>query len=52
MYNPALLSAATALVWLKYLENGAARQGRDDYSAAAYDFAWMWEELGLTGRRQ
>jgi len=39
------------VAWLKYLENGAARQARDDPSAA-YDFTWMWEELGLADRRR
>ena len=39
------------VAWLKYLENGAARQARDDPSAA-YDFTWMWEELGVADRRK
>jgi hypothetical protein len=39
------------VAWLKYLENGAARQARDDPSAA-YDLTWMWEELGLSEARQ
>lgn len=38
--------------WLKYLENGAARQALDDPSAAAYDLTWMWEELGIADLRK
>lgn len=37
--------------WLKYLENGTARQVRDE-SAAAYDITWMWEELGISELRK
>ena len=32
--------------WLKSIENGAAKSGIAD-PMASYDFAWMWEELGL-----
>jgi hypothetical protein len=39
------------VAWLKYLENGAARQARVDPSAA-YDFTWMWEELGIGDLRK
>jgi hypothetical protein len=39
------------VAWLKYLENGAARQARDDPSAA-YDLSWMWEELGVGDLRK
>lgn len=39
------------VAWLKYLENGAARQARDD-PAAAYDFTWMWQELGISDLRK
>ena len=38
--------------WLKYLENGAAREVLDDPSAAAYDLTWMWEELGIADLRK
>jgi hypothetical protein len=39
------------VTWLKYLENGTARRARHDPSAA-YDFGWMWAELGIADRRQ
>lgn len=39
------------VAWLKYLENVATRQAQDEPSVA-YDFTWMWEELGLADRRQ
>jgi hypothetical protein len=39
------------VAWLKYLENGAARQAQKD-PAAAYDFTWMWEELGIGDLRR
>ena len=39
------------VAWLKYLENIAVRQARND-SSAAYDFAWMWEELGIADWRK
>ena len=32
--------------WLKTLENHSARLGTDD-PISAYDFGWMWRELGL-----
>lgn len=35
--------------WLKYLENGSARQA--DGPIAEYDFGWMWDELGLRDLR-
>ena len=37
--------------WLKYLENSAARRAADD-PTAAYDFTWMWAELGITDLRK
>lgn len=37
--------------WLKYLENSAARRAADD-PTAAYDFTWMWEELGIIDLRR
>ena len=39
------------VAWLKYLENGAARQARND-PAAAYDLTWMWHELGIADLRK
>jgi hypothetical protein len=39
------------VAWLKYLENSAARRAADD-PTAAYDFTWMWEELGITDLRK
>jgi hypothetical protein len=38
------------IAWLKMLENHSARQGPDD-PMGSYDFAWMWEELGLAAER-
>jgi len=32
--------------WLKTLENHSASQGADD-PMGAYDFGWMWRELGV-----
>jgi hypothetical protein len=37
--------------WLKMLENHSAQQGRDD-PVGSYDFAWIWEELGLGDERR
>ncbi|MGK7863085.1 hypothetical protein [Falsiroseomonas sp. E2-1-a4] len=34
------------VAWLKLLENGGARQDASD-PMGAYDFGWMWRELGL-----
>ena len=39
------------VAWLKYLENGAARRARND-PAAAYDFSWMWQALGIADLRK
>ena len=39
------------VAWLKYLENSAARRAADDPSAA-YDFTWMWDELGIPDLRK
>lgn len=39
------------VAWLKYLENTTARRARDE-EAAAYDFTWMWEELGIADLRK
>lgn len=36
--------------WLKYLENGIAVHR--DGPMAGYDLTWLWEELGLGGRRR
>lgn len=35
--------------WLKYLENGTTRATP---GLQAYDFTWMWKELGLLDRRK
>ncbi len=39
------------VAWLKHLENAAARRAQLD-PAAAYDFSWMWEELGIADLRE
>jgi hypothetical protein len=39
------------LEWLKELENSSARHGLDD-PMAGYDFAWLWQELGLGNDRR
>ncbi len=39
------------VAWLKLLENGAARHEPDD-PMAAYDFVWMWRELGVEHLRR
>lgn len=38
------------VAWLKLLENHSGRQEADD-PMAAYDFTWMWEELGVAEHR-
>jgi hypothetical protein len=38
-------------VWLKHLENLSGRQLVDD-PMATYDFAWMWQELGIEELRR
>ena len=39
------------ILWLKHIENANARQ--DPHSPmAAYDFGWMWEELGIAHLRR
>lgn len=38
--------------WLKYLENGTANAGRMQAAMAAYDFGWMWTELGIADLRK
>lgn len=38
--------------WLKYLENNAARSGDGQHGIAAYDFTWMWMELGVAQFRK
>lgn len=40
------------IVWLKHLENNAARSGDGQNGIAAYDFAWMWVELGVAQFRK
>jgi hypothetical protein len=37
-------------VWLKLLENGAAKQARGS-PMSDYDLSWMWEKLGLAELR-
>jgi hypothetical protein len=37
--------------WLKYLENGAARN-KAGSPLADYDFSWMWERLGVADLRR
>jgi len=39
------------VAWLKYLENGAAKQKSASHMAE-YDLAWMWDELGITELRR
>ncbi|HKT19999.1 MAG TPA: hypothetical protein VJR47_18245 [Stellaceae bacterium] len=39
------------IAWLKLLENQAARE-RHNEAIHAYDFGWMWQELGLADRRR
>lgn len=39
------------VAWLKNLENSTARRAQDD-PTAAYDFTWMWEDLGVADRRK
>ena len=38
-------------VWLKLLENGAARQASGT-PMSDYDLSWMWEKLGVTELRR
>ncbi|GAN55825.1 hypothetical protein [Tanticharoenia sakaeratensis] len=40
------------VAWLKSLENNAARVGDGQRGMAAYDFTWMWHELGITKLRK
>jgi hypothetical protein len=37
--------------WLKYLENSETRRARVE-GERPYDFAWMWQELGIAERRR
>lgn len=37
--------------WLKYLENGERRRAQLE-GTPAYDFTWMWHELGLINQRR
>ena len=39
------------IAWLKILENQSARQGPED-PMGAYDFTWLWRELGVGDERQ
>lgn len=39
-------------VWLKHLENLSGRQLDPDDPMATYDFAWMWQELGIEELRR
>ncbi|GCE84570.1 hypothetical protein [Komagataeibacter diospyri] len=38
--------------WLKDIENTTARARKDDGAGVAYDFGWMWHELGITMLRK
>ena len=38
------------VAWLKYLENGAAKEGAAS-PMAEYDLGWMWDELGIAELR-
>jgi len=40
------------VAWLKSLENNAAKAGGGQRGMAAYDFTWMWHELGVTKLRK
>lgn len=40
------------VAWLKSLENNAAKAGDGQRGLAAYDFTWMWHELGVTKLRK
>ncbi|GAN54783.1 hypothetical protein [Tanticharoenia sakaeratensis] len=40
------------VAWLKSLENNAARVGAGQRGMAAYDFTWMWHELGVAKLRK
>ena len=39
------------VAWLKYLETGEARMRRSN-AIEPYDFAWMWQELGVSHLRK
>jgi hypothetical protein len=39
------------IAWLKMLENQSAQQHTED-PMGAYDFAWLWRELGVGGERR
>ncbi|GCE91345.1 hypothetical protein MSKU15_2946 [Komagataeibacter diospyri] len=38
--------------WLKDIENTTARARKNDGAGVAYDFGWMWHELGITMLRK
>lgn len=38
--------------WLKYLENGSAKSRETGDPMATFDFAWMWQELGIAELRK
>ncbi|GBR06822.1 hypothetical protein AOE01nite_33570 [Acetobacter oeni] len=38
--------------WLKDIENTTARTRKNDGAGVAYDFGWMWHELGITMLRK
>lgn len=38
--------------WLKDIENTTARAWKNDGAGVAYDFGWMWHELGITMLRK
>ena len=39
------------IAWLKMLENQSAQQGPED-PMGAYDFTWLWRELGVGDERR
>jgi hypothetical protein len=38
--------------WLKHLENLSGRHADIDDPMATYDFAWIWQELGIEELRR
>jgi hypothetical protein len=38
---------AEVVAWLKTMENQTAKYSGSDQDMAAYDFGWLWRELGL-----
>ena len=40
------------IAWLKMLENQSAQQQRPEDPMGAYDFTWLWRELGVGDERR